>query len=285
MNDDLVGLVIILIIISIAAFGGVKNVHSGPVGTTATETQTPTDSQKKLDDLKQQLQVAQDAEKNSVYKGVVSIGFVNRSTKANEEYITLKMNGSATSTVLITGWTLKSLSSGTSITIPKATYLFFANSVNSEDPVYLGNGDMVYLNTGYSPNGASFKVNKCSGYLSQFQTFIPYLQTNCPLPKNEDLSEIPARVANDACLDYIDSFPSCRIQTDNIPANWTYECTHFITTKINYPSCVDVHKNDADFNQHEWRIYLKRTDPLWKQNRETIVLYDTGGKIVDTLTY
>jgi hypothetical protein len=285
MNDDVVGLIIILAIISIAAFGGVKNIPRGPSARSQTVATTSSDPQKKLEDLKQQLQVAQDAEKQSVYKGAVSIAYVNRGSKASDEYVTLKMSGSATSTVLITGWTLKSLSSGTSVTIPKATYLFFANNVNSENPVYLENGDTVYLNTGYSPNGASFKVNKCSGYLSQFQTFVPYLQTSCPLPRNEDLSSIPGRVINDACFDYIDSLPACKIQTENLPSNWTYECDRFITTKINYPTCVDNHKNDKDFNNHEWRIYLNRSTLTWKERRETIVLYDTTGKIVDTLKY
>lgn len=284
MSHNTFGVVILLLIIWILVFGGVKNIQTGPVDR-KNETKTISTPQQSLDDLKQQLQVVENKEKESIYKGAVSLTYVNRGSKPEEEYVTLKATGSTTKTVLVTGWTLKSLTSGTSITIPKASYLFFANSVNSEDLVYLENGDTVYINTGYSPNGASFRVNKCSGYLSQFQTFIPYLSTNCPLPRNEDLSEIPARTINDACLDYINSFPSCRIQTETLPQNWSYECTRFISTKINYPTCVDNHKNDKDFNSHEWRIYLKRNDVLWKQRRETIVLYDNVGKIVDTLKY
>ena len=146
-------------------------------------------------------------------------------------------------------------------------------------------GDTAYLITGISPNGVSFKTNKCSGYLTQFQTFIPYISNSCPRPRDENLSAIPKIAVNDDCLDYIDSFPSCRVETQNLPVNWSYECKNFITQKINYPSCVNLHKGDKDFYQNEWRIYLKKSTSLWKSRRENIILYDNLGKIVDTLTY
>ena len=157
--------------------------------------------------------------------------------------------------------------------------------MNAEDDIVLTGGDILYLVTGVSPNGASFKVNKCSGYLGQFQTFVPYLTANCPLPKNEDLSGIPKLVINDACFDYINSMRSCKIQTKSLPVNWGSECINFIYNKINYPSCINTHKNDKDFYQREWRVYLKRSERLWKDKRETVVLYDNLGKIVSTLNY
>jgi hypothetical protein len=92
-------------------------------------------------------------------------------------------------------------------------------------------------------------------------------------------------VINDACFDYIESMGQCRIQTETLPLNWSHECTNFIYNKINYPSCVNTHKNDKDFYQKEWRVYLKRSEKIWKEKRETIILYDDHGKIVDTLKY
>ncbi len=157
--------------------------------------------------------------------------------------------------------------------------------LNTEDTIMLTGGDTLYLVTGISPNGASFKVNKCSGYLGQFQIFVPYLNNICPLPKDEDLSSIPNLVINDACFDRIDTMSRCRIQTAPLPQNLSSECTNFILNKINYPSCVNIHKNDKDFYQKEWRVYLGRSASLWKNKRETIVLYDSLGKIVDTLKY
>ncbi len=221
----------------------------------------------------------------SSFKNTINISSVNRSSDAGQEYITIQVSGSSKTPIDITGWTLKSTGSGSSVTIPKGTYLFFAGQPNVEENISLVGGDTLYLVTGYSPNGASFKENKCSGYLTQFQTFTPSINNNCPSPKNEDLSSIPRITINDACLDYIKSYPSCRIQTESLPANWSYECTKFIYDKINYPSCVNAHKNDSDFYGNTWRVYLKRSEKVWKASHENIVLLDNTGKIVDTYSY
>jgi hypothetical protein len=243
------------------------------------------DTQQKVNALQQQVQAEEDAKLASVYKGQVRIGYVTHSNDPAYEYLTLQVIGTPAQPIDITGWTLTSTSTGNTVQIPKAAKLYFANSPNSDTDVYLTAGDIAYVSTGYSPNGESFEVNKCSGYLGQFQTYVPSLNYNCPLPRSENTSSIPRSPNNDACLDYIQYFPQCRIQTDTLPLNWSYECTNFIYSKINYPSCVDTHKNDSDFYQHEWRIYLKRSDPLWKSQRESIILYDKAGKIVDILRY
>jgi hypothetical protein len=296
MSENNIGIIIIVGIIAIALFGGgMKAKNSGFLShktTTTTQEQKKVDIEKQIketkiqvDDLKKQIQAEEDKKTKSKYSGIVDIQHVNKSTDANKEYISLKVNAKATSTIPITGWTLKSISSGTSYTIPKATYLIFAGSINSEDPVILTGGDVVYIITGVSPNGYSFKVNKCSGYMSQFQKYTPYLRSSCPSPKKEDLSSIPKTVNNDACFDYIDRMPACKITTGALPVELSYECQNFIINKINYRSCVDIHKYDMDFYQKDWRIYLKRSSRIWKDRRENIVLYDNEGKIVDSLTY
>lgn len=296
-NDNFLGIVVLLCIISIGLFGGSKTPNSNGSGffTNNTTVKTPeqnqaelqykiTDTQYKVEDLKRKVQAEEDKKTQSVYKDIINMNFVNRSSDPAQEYITISVSNTK-SPINVTGWVIKSANSGETVKIPKGTYLFFTGTVNSEEDIYLNSGETMYLITGISPNGSSFKVNKCSGYLTQFQTFYPYLYTYCPAPKNEDLSSIPKIVKNDACLDYIDYFPSCRIQTENLPANWSYECTNFIYNKINYPSCVNSHKNDTDFYGKEWRVYLKRSEKIWKDRREKIVLYDNTGKIVDTLEY
>lgn len=303
-NDNFLGFIVLLCLISIGLFGGAsKQKAINNPGTTnprssgffRQNTLTPEQQQNqikyqldqtqyKVDQLKKQVQAEEDKKTQSVYKDIVNLRSVIRSNDPTKEYLVINVTNTKTP-VNVTGWTLKSVNSGSSITIPKGTYLFFTGTVNSEEDIYLNSNETLYLITGISPNGSSFKVNKCSGYLSQFQTFTPYLYTSCPLPRNEDLSSIPKTVKNDACLDYIESFPGCRIQTQNVPANWSYECTSFIYNKINYPSCVNTHKNDKDFYGKEWRVYLKRSEKLWKDRREKIVLYDNVGKIVDTLEY
>ncbi|MFA7216554.1 MAG: hypothetical protein WC095_01040 [Candidatus Paceibacterota bacterium] len=293
-KDDYTGIGILLLIIGIALFGGTKNNLTGPPvdNTPKTEAEQRVDIQKQLNeaekqalDIQKQIDEKEAQKTESKYKGLVFIRYVSRSTKPGNEYITIQTDNKATTSIPITGWTIRSASSGNSITIPRASYLFFAGQVNSEENIILSGGETVYIVTGISPNGASFKVNKCSGYLSQFQTFIPYLTTSCPRPREMDLSSIPKLTINDACLDYIEYFPSCKIETKTLPLNWSYECKNFIYEKINYNSCINTYKNDPDFYKKEWRVYLKRSDILWKQRKENIILYDNEGKIVHSLTY
>lgn len=286
MKDHSIGIIIILGIIFIVLFGGIKGVSNNGLISPgkATPEQKKQAVQSQMENLKQQLQVEKDKKNQSEYYGKVSMAYVNRSNDPSQEYMTIRVSNTS-KTIPITGWKLASLSSGVSVTIPRATYLFFTGINNAEGDIYLTDGDTMYLITGLPPNGLSFKVNKCSGYLQQFQTFIPYISNQCPLARNEDLSSIPKRVENDACFDYIDSIGQCRTQTENLPGGLSYECKNFILKKLNYSSCIDTHKNDRDFYQHEWRVYLKRSEPLWKERREDIVLYDLNGKIVSELKY
>ncbi len=296
-KDDTIGIVILLSIIMISLFGGAKGVsvnnnvarNNNTTNRTAEQERREiqrqlTEAKREADKIEQQIKQIEENKNASIYKNIVDLSFVRRSSDPKQEYVQIKV-GRTDTPIKVTGWTLKSSSSGQTVTIPKGTYLFFAGTVNSEEDIYLNNGDTLYLVTGISPNGASFRVNKCSGYLSQFQRFTPNLSTQCPRPRDEDLSSIPNTVNNDACLDYIERFPSCRIQTQTLPANWSYECTNFIYGKINYPSCVNTHKNDSDFYLKEWRVYLKRSERIWKDRREEIILYDNQGKIVDTIKY
>ena len=286
MKNDSGGIIIIFGIIAIALFGGIKSTpNNGLISySNATPEQKMQAAQTQVENLKQQLQVEVDKKNQSEYYGKVSLAYVNKSTDISQEYITMRVSG-ASRTINITGWTLKSLSTGNTVTIPKGTYLFFTGVHNVEEDIYLTSGDTVYLVSGLSPNGASFKINKCSGYLTQFQTFIPYVNNQCPRARDEDLSIIPKSVQNDACFDYIDSISQCKIQTENLPIDWGFECRDFIQKKLTYPSCINTHKNDTDFYQPEWRVYLRRSYPLWKQKRENIVLYDSFGKIVSELKY
>lgn len=284
-KDHYLGLAILLGIIAIAAFGGFKNSALNQSGSTATQKQTLqqqiASDQKQVNDLQAQL-----AAKNySPYYGAVSIQYINRGNTPGNEYAVLHMNDSATGSVQITGWRIQSVASGQGTSIPDGVFLYYTGTINGKNLITLSAGDTVYLLTGVSPIGYNFKVNKCSGYLSQFQNFTPYLSTSCPAPRDENLSSIPRRVENNACFDYIDSLPSCREQVGSLPAGLSYECTNFITTKLNYNSCVDTHRGDKDFYQKEWRVYLGRSSTLWQSEREDIVLYDANGKIVSELTY
>jgi hypothetical protein len=287
-NDFAVGVIVILGIIGVALMGGVKNnqqtVTAPATSNNPTIEEQIDQSNKRASEISQEISDLQKASTESRYKGLVSISYINRSSEYSQEYVVIRTNA-GTTTIPVTGWTIKSLSTGNSVSVSQGVYLYFSNSLNSKNDIILTGNNVLYVITGSSPIGFSFQLNKCFGYLSQFQTFIPYIYTNCPTPRNMDLSSIPNRVENDSCFDYIDSFPSCKTQTDPLPNSWSQECKNFILNKINYNSCIGTYKNDKDFYLGDWRVYLARSAKLWKDRREDIELLDNEGKIVDELKY
>jgi|SRR5581483_5350423 len=273
-SDEWLGILIILGIIFIGLTGGFHIASQRGYFSETTQTQQST-----------QNQVVRLSSALSPYHGIISLSYPAQSNDPNQEYISIRNTnyGSAAKPILVTGWKIQD-ANGTVVTIPKASYLYFTNSENTADPVYLSPNDTLYLITGTSPINASFKLNKCSGYLDQFNTFIPYVPQDCPLARNEDLSKIPTYATNDACFDYINSYPACKTQTDILPNSWSVECRNFITN-LNYQSCVDTHKKDSDFYENSWRVYLNRSDHIWKSSHEDIILYDNNGKVVDEVKY
>ena len=291
-KDEYIGIIVILGIIAIAAFGGNKyrNSNNGTlVDSSPIQQQTLQEkivqAQVQVNDLKKQIQAQTDAKNRSIYFGKVKIQYINHSENTKNEYVVLHEDDYSTTTIPVTGWSLRIVSSGDVYTISKASQLFFSGVVNDENPIILYPGDTVYVNTGLSPTGSNFKVNKCTGYLSQFQSFIPYLYTNCPLPRNEDTTSISRLPQNEECLKYLYSYQACKTQIETLPASFTYECKKFIIDKLNYPACVNTHKYDSDFYLKQWYVYLRQNKTIWDTIHSDITLYDSDGKVVDILKY
>lgn len=213
-------------------------------------------------------------------KGVSGLG----SNDLKKEYVTISLSQSSKESVSITGWQLKSDTTGKSVTIGKGALVYHPNTSLQNDSVVLLPGNTATITTGVSPLGSSFKTNKCTGYLNQFNALSPSLPQQCPLPEDENLSSIPYTPANFACFDFIERMSRCRLNTKPLPATFSSECTAFISEKINYQGCLSLHKNDADFYETQWRIYLGKSESLWLNKRETIRLIDQNGKTVDTYT-
>ncbi len=284
------GLILIIAVIAMAAFGGAKNAkplyQNGSTIPSPSERQLTqseieynlNDARYKTQELQRQLALEQEKKNSSVYKGKISMN-VNASSDATTEYVDIYADFDNKEPINITGWKLLSTSTNQSINIPQSTSLYFTGQQNSEQDVYLAPGEHAYIITGRSPIGYGFKVNKCSGYISQYQSFYPGVWTNCPAPRDEDQSSIPNRVINDDCFDMINSLSSCRVP-DQLSQKYSYECQAFLTEKINYPYCISHHKSDKDFWGNVWYVYLKRSEPLWKYRRDVIILYDKAGKPV-----
>ena len=221
----------------------------------------------------------------SPYKGQVEIRkCLGYKTDTDEEYIELTTTIPTGEKIQISDWTLKSEMTGTEIKIGNASKLPYTSQINTEYPVFISNKDKVIIVSGRSPIGVSFQINKCSGYLEQFQDFEPCINKECPLVKDEDLPIIGPNSFDDDCLDYIDKISRCETPL-TYPFGMQYECQTYLTNEINYNSCINREKNEVDFYKPEWRIFLDRTNQLWKKDREIIKLLDAQKKVVDIYSY
>ncbi|MFA6552681.1 MAG: hypothetical protein WCT19_04255 [Candidatus Paceibacterota bacterium] len=206
----------------------------------------------------------------------------NKIPLMNQEYLVIRASSGNSGTVTLTGLVLKSVASGKSVTIGKAVPLPYSGVVNAAETVKLNPGETVYISSGYSPTGFSFRLNSCTGYFGQFQDFIPPLPLDCPAASLETMPSTPNKL-EDSCLDFIDDLPVCKIVSD-VPNYFRNDCKNFLS-KLNYNNCVLNHRNSIDFYKPEWRIYLGRNELLWKSSRETINLLDQNGKVIDTKSY
>ena len=186
----------------------------------------------------------------------------------------------------ITDWKLKG-KNGFDIAIGKgASYIYASAASQPQEDIYLKPGEKAVIVTGKSSLGTSFKMNKCVGYFEQFHEFTPELDTECPLLRDD---EPPANlINNDQCLDYIDRVSSCQTVI-SVPYKYSFKlsssCQEYVTQNANYKTCLEKHKDDSDFYLPEWRIYLDRSEELWKKKREIITLYDGKNNIIDSKSY
>lgn len=206
-------------------------------------------------------------------------------TTAKEEYLTISASRRNEENISIGGWQLESLISKKKVVIGGAAPLFRSGVINSEPTISLKAGEKIIISTGRSPIGASFRVNKCAGYFEQFQDFSPRLRASCPRPSDEFDRFANMPINDFTCEDIVDRMRSCEMPLSSLPIGTTNECSEFISSAINYTGCVKNHRDDLDFIEDEWRVFLGRSEELWREKRETIRLLDNEGKVVDTYTY
>jgi hypothetical protein len=201
------------------------------------------------------------------------------------EYVELSVADNANVPVDITGWTISSEATGATAVIPKGTEVPTSGVLNAAQDIVLTPGESAMLISGQSPIGASFRENKCIGYFSTFQHFSPPLPQNCPTPSDE-LSSFygPDYIRDDACIEYVKTLPRCQIEITP-PVGATSECQSFLSKYLNYNGCVTAHQNDADFEGDTWRVYLGRSNSMWRTQNELVKLTDASGNTVDAFSY
>lgn len=224
----------------------------------------------------------------SPYRSVVSMShYVSGagSQDPGNEYVEIDISSNAGVPVDLTGWTLESDATGNAVTIPQGTEVPTSGIINAVQDIVLVPGERAIVISGQSPIGASFRENKCIGYFSTFQHFSPSLPQNCPDPSSELSSFYGTGYIRDAkCIDYVNTLSRCQVAITP-PLGASSACQSFLVNYLNYNGCVTAHRSDADFEGDTWRIYLGRTNSLWRSQHEIVKLLDINGKTVDAFSY
>lgn len=280
---------------------------TSPTQTTQTKTQTPAELDKttnvptdELVGIYQEPSSAQDQLELQFYandlpssplRGKLWISSVRRSTDVKAEYIVLSTNKDLPPSTNLTGMTIKSVVSGQIVQLPEGVNVPIPNQVNSTDAIRINPNQKIIVSTGQSPLGYSFRINICTGYFEQFQNFNPGLPMSCPLLR-EATRPAPPNHLQDACIDYVERFPRCTIitalpkaTTDVLNDEQEFRCLNFIQENTGYQKCVSENLQSANFYGTEWRVYLNRTESIWKSRREIIWLLDQQGNFISQYSY
>lgn len=256
----------------------------------------------------------------SPYAGMVRLGRGNArgENQPRYEYLTIQVLRSSPAPVVATGWTLANQRQsvqrqpnslqpdfGTSqrVVIPAGSLQYPVRGSFALAPIIMNPGDYAVVTTGRPPDSgpyparASFKTNKCTGYLSRLprkaDLFDPPLPTDqCPDPEAAPgVADLP-----EACYEFVQSLPRChtpvfdtqrRGEPDLVDGQIGIDrsCQNYLREHYSYEACVARHQNDADFLGSEWRIYLGQSRDLWSDRTDTITLYDQSGLIIDQISY
>ncbi len=201
----------------------------------------------------------------------------------DEEYLRIEIDPYTKNRQNISGLILRGTGFNTSILIPKALNLPVLGTSPSKTDAILPPGGHAIVTSGRSPIGASLRVNKCTGYLDQFQKYVPDLKTNCPYPADELKTYGP--YGETTCSEFVQKIPRCQIYQGAPSKTLSNTCVNFLAEKLNYNACVANHKDDKDFYYNEWRLFLNQSSELWRDSDEIIRLMETPDTVLDAVTY
>jgi hypothetical protein len=216
----------------------------------------------------------------------ISAGYANTAASdPAQEYFNLEASYDNTAPISLTGWSLQSAVSGIRVPLSLAAETFRVGEVNMLEDVSLPPGGSATVVSGISPVGVSFRENKCTGYLAQFQTFEPSLSAHCPAPSDElPLSEENLVRYGEECVSFARTLPSCTLP-QHVPTSLSPTCRTFVQTAFSYNGCVDRHSSKSDFATNSWRLYLGSRRELWKNEHDAVRLLDAEGRTVDVYVY
>ena len=207
-----------------------------------------------------------------------------KSTRPEQEYFVLSVSQNLQHSVEITDWKVFDRSKKISYKLPKGVKVLGTSGTQKGTPIKITGGDAILISSGRSPIGLSFRLNKCSGYRSQFKNFIPSIKTACPDPLDEFLTDGTVPYTDTTCYEVVNRLGTCTAVT-NIPSGISNKCRDFLEQVVTERGCVNLHRNDGDFFLPEWRVFLNSKRELWKNENNVLYLLDDENRLVATLVY
>lgn len=222
-------------------------------------------------------------ERLSPYAGLVQLsGGRARESQAEREYVQIRASGTFTNPIPISTWRIESSVTGQGAVLGNVALLPVPSGGSQESPLVLAPGATLFVATGRSPIGVSFRTNLCTGYFEQSQDFQPSLKKECPRPADE-LTK--ANISpNASCSNFVEDMRRCEFASA-VPGDVGSACRAFIQDTLTYSGCVATHKSEENFFRNEWRVYLNRPNELWDNTDERIRLLDENGFLVDAVSY
>lgn len=210
------------------------------------------------------------------FKQVKISNVVARGNNGLFQSIVLRSSVTESQGVAVDGWTLKSNRGG--VVIPKAVRILSTVLPNQPGSLILKNNESVKLYSNSAPLRVSFRLNKCTGYLSTEPLLIPPPPRQCPPAARSDIYTFTG-----ACQDYIMSLRACEIpsRTAPIPQD-DFGCRNYLAT-VTYEGCVNRHRTDSDFLSSEWWAWIGRQ--FLDETHDRLLLFDKKGLLVDEFVY
>lgn len=249
----------------------------------------PMSAEDRLDDLRAQYDaLSEEAAKQtrSPHFGKVSLSrsFASEAD-ASREYVVISAHSVPRGGISTQGWSLASMVSGVRVMLPMAASELREGALTNIQPVVLRSGESIIVTSGFSPTGASFRENRCMGYLSSAYNFDPPLSSTCPAPSETlALTDQNLQRYGGDCIDYVRSIPQCGRPT-TIPISLPAACRIYIANTFSYNGCVDAQRTQADFGLDTWRLFIGSASELWGNGHDSIRLLDEYGRTIDAVIY
>ena len=214
---------------------------------------------------------------STYYKKINISSFSGKSTNPLSERITIT-NRSRTDSILVSGWKFET-SLGKTITIPYA-YNIPGMLDTSPGPLILPPGGRISITVGRQESHQAFRENICTGYFTQHTKFTPSISKQCPQIDSFDLLYL-----GDRCIAALEDVPRCSIPNASNLLWQSAECTRYMIDHLSYSGCVRDHRNDRDFFENQWYIWLQSNTEMFRNIHEILTLRDAQGKFVDQREY